>query len=63
MQGDTRRGQGGIEELCLAHNNHTPLAGKLEVGGHDAGVDLAKELAGVIPDVDAVVGAGVNITL
>lgn len=63
LQGDARRGKGSVEELRLAHNDHTPLTGKLEVGGHDAGVDLAEKLAGSIPDVDAVVGAGVNVSL
>lgn len=63
MQSDARRGKGSVEELRLAHNNHTPLAGKLEVGGHDTGVDLAEKLAGSVPNVDAVVSASVDIAL
>lgn len=63
MQGDARCGQGGIEELRLAHDDHAPLARKLEVSGDDARVDLAKELPGVVPDVHAVVGASVDVAL
>lgn len=61
LQSDTRRGQGRVEELSLAHDDHAPLARKLEVGGGDARVDLAQELPGVVPDVYAVVGAGVDV--
>lgn len=56
-------GEGDVEQLGLTSDDHASLAGELKVGGDDTGVDLADELAGGVPDVDAVAAAGVDAAL
>lgn len=53
----------GVVQVRLAHDGEAAIAGKLEVGGGAAGVDLANELARGVPDLDAVAAAGVDVAL
>lgn len=59
----TQSRQSGIEKLGLPRNNHAPAASKLEVRRCSPRVNLADQLAGEIPDVDAVSTTSVHATL
>lgn len=62
-QRNTRRRKCGIKQLCLPCNDHPSVARELEVRRRGARVDLADELAGRVPDVDAVVATSVDVSL
>lgn len=62
-QGSARSRESSVEQFRSAHDDHAAIAGKLEVRGNDAGVDLSNELARRVPDVHSVAAAGVNVSL
>lgn len=55
--------QGSIEQLRFRADDHPPVAGELEVCGRGAQIDLADQLAGRIPYVDAIAAAGVDVAI
>lgn len=59
----TLRRDRGVVQVRLAHDGEAAIAGKLEVGGGAARVDLSNQLARRVPDLDAVAAAGVDVAL
>ena len=54
---------GGVVQVGLAHDGEAAVARKLEVGSGAAGVDLADELAGGVPDLNAITAAAIDVAL